>query len=65
MVVISQEAFASSGKLRALFNHPVSNLLLLPRPGQGEEALSEFLLPFAVNVLGVAMSSWDQAQDSR
>lgn len=65
MVVISQEAFASSGKLRALFNHPVSNLLLLPRPGQGEEALSEFLLPFAVNVLGVAMSAWDQAQDSR
>lgn len=33
MVVISQKAFATSGKLRALFNHPVSNLLLLPRPG--------------------------------
>jgi glucosamine 6-phosphate synthetase-like amidotransferase/phosphosugar isomerase protein len=63
MVVVSQEAFAVSGKLEALFNHPVSNLLLLPHPRQGDEALSEFLLPFAINVLGVAMSAWDLIQN--
>jgi len=59
LTVISQRSFLEQGRLDSLADHPVSHLLLMPSPaGVGaRESISEFLLPFALNILGVATAA--------
>ncbi len=59
LTVITQRSFLEQGRLGSLTDHPISHLLLLPSPAgdRGEEPISEFLLPFALNVLGVATAA--------
>lgn len=58
-IVISQEAFKQAKKLEGLTAHPVSHVLLLPAlgGGKGVQPVTEFLLPFAVNILGVGLAA--------
>jgi hypothetical protein len=58
-IVISQEAFRRTRKLEGLSAHPVSHALLLPFLGGDRNAhpVTEFLLPFAVNILGVGLAA--------
>jgi len=59
MVVISQEAFQNASESRAMYKYPVSHLILLPSPeGEGETVpIPGFLLPFAMNLVGMRMAS--------
>jgi glucosamine 6-phosphate synthetase-like amidotransferase/phosphosugar isomerase protein len=59
IIVISQEPFRNDPKKRALYKYPISHLLFLPSlEGQGEKIpISEFHLPFAINLMGVAMAA--------
>jgi len=59
IIVISQEAFRNDPQKRALYKYPISHLLFLPSlEGQGEKIpISEFHLPFAMNLMGVAMAA--------
>ena len=59
IIVISQEAFRNDPKKRALYKYPISHLLFLPSlEGQGEKiSISDFHLPFAMNIMGVAMAA--------
>ena len=58
-VVISQEAFRRSRKLDGLSSHPVGHVLLLPAldGDRSAQPVTEFLLPFAVNILGVSLAA--------
>jgi glucosamine 6-phosphate synthetase-like amidotransferase/phosphosugar isomerase protein len=59
IVVISQEAFQHDPKKRALYKYPISHLLFLPSlEGRGEKIhISEFHLPFAMNLIGASMAA--------
>ena len=59
LVLLTQEAFVASGKLASIRHHPVSHLLVLPNLSRGNttEAISDFLLPFAVDAVGTAMAA--------
>ncbi len=59
MVVISQEAFRNDSQKKAILDHPVSHLLLLPGvEGQkGPLPVSQLHLPFAMNLLSMAMAA--------
>jgi len=57
MIVISQEAFRKDPEV--LYQYPISHLIEMPslRGGNGETVpTSDFLLPFEMNLLGVAMA---------
>jgi hypothetical protein len=58
IIVISQEAFQHDPKKKALYKYPISNSLVLPSlNGRGEKIpISEFHLPFAMNLMGMAMA---------
>jgi glucosamine 6-phosphate synthetase-like amidotransferase/phosphosugar isomerase protein len=58
IIVISQEAFQNDPKKRALYKYPISHSLALPSlEGRGEKIpVSEFHLPFAMNLVGAAMA---------
>jgi hypothetical protein len=59
IIVISQEAFRNDPGKRALYRYPISRLLFMPSlEGQGEKIpISELHLPFAMNLMGVAMAA--------
>jgi len=59
IIVISQEAFRNDPEKRALYRYPISRLLFMPSlEGQGEKiSISDFHLPFAMNLMGVAMAA--------
>ncbi len=59
LVLLTQENFVKNGKLDSIRHYPVSHLLLLPdlRDGVSGEAISDFLLPFAVDAVGTAMAA--------
>lgn len=59
IIVISQEAFRNDPEKRALYRYPISRLLFMPSlEGQGEKIpISELHLPFAMNLMGVAMAA--------
>jgi glucosamine 6-phosphate synthetase-like amidotransferase/phosphosugar isomerase protein len=59
IVVITQEAFQYSSKRNALYKHPIGNLILLPffRGETDNLPVSDFLLPFAMNLLAVEMTN--------
>lgn len=62
LVIISQESFFKNGSLAFIRHLPVSHLLLLPDPvgAKGGEPVSDFLLPFVISSLGVAMAAWGE-----
>ncbi|MCF8037883.1 MAG: SIS domain-containing protein [Desulfohalobiaceae bacterium] len=62
LAIISQESFLEKGSLASIRHLPVSHLLLLPDPvpEKGGEPISDFLLPFAISSLGVAMAAWGE-----
>jgi hypothetical protein len=60
MIVISQEAFRKDAEKKVLFQYPISHLIELPAlNGKNDESMpiSDFLLPFSMNLLGVAMAA--------
>jgi hypothetical protein len=60
MIVLSQEGFRKDAEKKVLFQYPISHLIELPAlSGNNDETvpLSDFLLPFSMNLLGVAMAS--------
>ncbi len=60
MIVLSQKAFRKDAQEKLLFQYPVSQLIELPvLNGENGEttSLSDFLLPFTMNLVGVAMAS--------
>jgi len=59
IIVISQEAFRNDPEKRALYRYPISRLIFMPSlEGQGEKIpISELHLPFAMNLMGVAMAA--------
>jgi hypothetical protein len=60
MIVLTQEAFRKDDEKKILFHYPISHLIELPAlGGKNDTALpiSDFLLPFSMNLLGVAMAS--------
>ena len=60
MIVLSQKAFRNVAQEKLLFQFPVSQLIELPvlNGKNGETmSLSDFLLPFTMNLMGVAMAS--------
>ena len=59
MIVLSQRAFRKDAQEKLLFQYPVSELIELPvLSGKNHEtmSISDFLLPFSMNLLGVAMA---------
>jgi hypothetical protein len=59
MIVFSQEAFRKDPEKKVLYQYPISQLIELPalRAENGETiAVSDLLLPFGMNLLGVAMA---------
>lgn len=59
LAVIVQERFVRGGRLAAIRQMPISHLIVLPGVSgeHGSEPISDFLLPFAVDLLGVAMAA--------
>jgi hypothetical protein len=59
IIVISQEAFRDDPQKRALYRYPISRLLFVPSlVVRGEKIpISELHLPFAMNLMGVAMAA--------
>jgi hypothetical protein len=60
MIVFTQEAFRKDAEKKILFQYPISHLIELPALGGKNDAslpISDFLLPFSMNLLGVAMAS--------
>jgi len=60
MIVFSQEAFRNHAEKKVLFQYPISHLIELPSlSAKNDETtpLSDILLPFSMNLLGVAMAS--------
>ena len=60
MIVLSQEAFRKDAENKILFQYPISHLIELPALAGKNDAtlpISDFLLPFSMNLLGVAMAS--------
>jgi len=59
IIVISQEAFRTDPEKRALYKYPISHLLFLPSlEGRGDKIpISEFHLPFAMSLTGMAMAA--------
>ena len=60
MIVLTQKAFRKDNQEKLLFQYPVSQLIELPfLSGKNDEtmSISDFLLPFSMNLLGVAMAS--------
>jgi glucosamine 6-phosphate synthetase-like amidotransferase/phosphosugar isomerase protein len=60
MIVLSQEAFQKDAEKKLLYQYPISHLIELPglNGNNGEIIpISDFLLPFGMNLLGVAMAS--------
>jgi glucosamine 6-phosphate synthetase-like amidotransferase/phosphosugar isomerase protein len=60
MIVLSQKAFRQDAEKRVIFQYPISHLIELP-PLNGKSGdtipISDLLLPFSLNLLGVAMAS--------
>lgn len=59
MIVISQEAYRYNSEKKVLNRHPLSNLILLPSflGKQSPVPIPDLLLPFAMNLIGIAMAS--------
>jgi glucosamine 6-phosphate synthetase-like amidotransferase/phosphosugar isomerase protein len=60
MIVLSQEAFRKDAEKKILYQYPISHLIELTHvSGNNDETIpiSDFLLPFSMNLLGVAMAS--------
>jgi len=59
IIIITQEAFQNSPKKKALYKYPISNLILIPCFMREKDNLpiSDFLLPFAMNVLAMEMTN--------
>jgi glucosamine 6-phosphate synthetase-like amidotransferase/phosphosugar isomerase protein len=60
MIILSQEAFRKDAEKKVLFQYPISHLIELPTiSGKNDRTMpiSDFLLPFSMNLLGVAMAS--------
>jgi hypothetical protein len=60
MIVFSQEAFTQDSAKKVLYRYPVSQMILLPalRAKNGAAvAVSDLLLPLAMNPAGVALAS--------
>jgi hypothetical protein len=60
MIVLSQKAFRQDAQEKLLYQYPVSQLIELPAlNGKNGEILSisDFLLPFSMNLMGVATAS--------
>jgi hypothetical protein len=60
MVVLSQEAFRKDPEKRLLYQYPISHLIELPGLKENNDQIvpvSDFLLPFGMNLLAVAMAS--------
>jgi len=60
MIVFSQEAFRKDAEKKLLYQYPISHLIeLTGLSGNNDETIpiSDFLLPFSMNLLGVAMAS--------
>ena len=60
MIILSQQAFRKDAKQKLLFQYPISQLIELPAlSGKNDQIMpiSDFLLPFGMNLLGVAMAS--------
>jgi glucosamine 6-phosphate synthetase-like amidotransferase/phosphosugar isomerase protein len=62
MIVISQETFLTPSVEKAFSRYPVSRLVLLPQIqiDEGRYPISDYLLPFAMNLVGMnmAFASW-------
>jgi hypothetical protein len=62
LIVISQEAFRKDPAKSSLYRYPISHLISIPAvPGPDGDVLpvSEYLLPFALNLIAAAMASID------
>jgi len=61
LTLISQEALLTGPRVNALAEHPISHLLLLPLPERRPQApvqpISEFLLPLAMNMIGISLAA--------
>jgi glucosamine 6-phosphate synthetase-like amidotransferase/phosphosugar isomerase protein len=60
MIVISQEAFRNDLTKKVLHTYPISHLIEVPAmKGNNSERIpiSDFILPFSMNLLGVAMAA--------
>jgi glucosamine 6-phosphate synthetase-like amidotransferase/phosphosugar isomerase protein len=60
IIVLSQEAFRKSSREKLLLQYPINQLIELPAlNGASGEAMpiSDFLLPFGMNLMGAAMAS--------
>ena len=60
MIVLSQEAFRKDAEKKLLYQYPIGHLIELPGlRGNNDEIvpISDFLLPFGMNLSGVAMAS--------
>jgi hypothetical protein len=55
MIVVSQESFLTLPERRAIYQYPLSQLLLLPSDREGTP-ISGILLPFAMGPIGMAMA---------
>jgi hypothetical protein len=60
MIVLSQEAYRNDPEKKVLFQYPISHLIELPTLRAKHDEImpiSDFLLPFSMNLLGVAMAA--------
>ena len=59
IIVITQEAFQNSPEKKALYKYPIGNLILIPCFMREKDNLpiSDFLLPFAMNLLAMEMTN--------
>jgi hypothetical protein len=60
MIVLSQEAFRKDAEKQVLYQYPIGHLIELPKlSGRNDNPIpiSEFLLPFSMNLLGVAAAA--------
>lgn len=59
IIVITQEAFQKSPEKKALYKYHIGNLILIPCFMREKDNLpiSDFLLPFAMNLLAMEMTN--------
>lgn len=59
IIVVTQEAFQNSPEKKALYKYPIGNLIPIPCFMEKKDNLpiSDFLLPFAMNLLAVEMTN--------
>jgi hypothetical protein len=59
IIVITQEAFQNSPEKKALYKYPIGDLILIPCFMREKDNLpiSDFLLPFAMNLLAMEMTN--------